>query len=440
MTSIEEEIWNIFTYYSMHANPRDPAKLNSVGLYNLCKDTMLLDPTMTERPITKAELYLLFTAEVKKNTRKTQYKIIQMEGKDKLNYEEFLSCLALIAEKCYPSGRSTEESMQQLLMDNLLPMALRRKPVSIKEFITLPEIDSLFHYYEDALLEIYRFFSTINDKRAMTSSIIKTTSSRSKTFDEHSKHIESIDKSNLSSGMSYNDFFKFSIEFGLSNSLKLTNLDIGEIFLAIISLRDFATKIRKIDFQEFWEALVRCALVAYKSYNEITIEDKVKAMFLNIWRHLQNTVKDQTAVYGTVIGGGFSNSKGGLQKGAQILNDKFVALWGKDNHIDYLEKKTVPRFIAAATDPTNERSTNVINTLLGKLSVNNKNPSNKLQNTTNKSKIDNNYTGQSFILDIEEFDDMGDPRIKPLELKRLLQRRPDIAMILYDCIKEEGIN
>eukprot|EP01035_Chromulina_nebulosa_P018836 gene18836-24621_t len=350
MTSIEEEIWNIFTYYSMHSNPRDPAKLNSVGLYNLCKDTMLLDPTMTERPITKAELYLLFTAE-------TQYKIIQMEGKDKLNYEEFLSCLALIAEKCYPSGRSTEESMQQLLMDNLLPMALRRKPASIKEVITL----------------------------------------------------------------------------------KLTNLDIGEIFLAIISLREFATKIRKIDFQEFWEALVRCALVAYKNYNEITIEDKAKAMFLNIWRHLQNTVKDQTALYGTVIGGGFSNSKGGLQKGAQILNDKFVALWGKDNHIDYLEKKIVPRFIAAATDPTNERSTNVINTLLGKLSVNNKNPSNNLI-TSNKDSKGDNYAGQSFILDIEEFDDMGDPRIKPLELKRLLQRRPDIAMILYDCIKEEGIN
>lgn len=52
---------------SRHGNPRDPVKLNSVALVKFCRDIMVLDFSMTERPILAADVHLLFTAEIKRN-------------------------------------------------------------------------------------------------------------------------------------------------------------------------------------------------------------------------------------------------------------------------------------------------------------------------------------------------------------------------------------
>lgn len=62
MSAIEEVLWNIFTYYSLNGNPKDPSKLHSMGLLKLCKDIMALDQTMTESPITQADLHLIYTS------------------------------------------------------------------------------------------------------------------------------------------------------------------------------------------------------------------------------------------------------------------------------------------------------------------------------------------------------------------------------------------
>lgn len=40
--------------------------------------------------------------------------------------------------------------------------------------------------------------------------------------------------------------------------------------------------------------------------------------------------------YGTIAGGGFNTYKGALLRGTQLLNEKFVAAWTKDNYCDYL--------------------------------------------------------------------------------------------------------
>lgn len=35
---VEEILWNIFTYYSLMGNPRDPSRLNHTGLVKFCRD------------------------------------------------------------------------------------------------------------------------------------------------------------------------------------------------------------------------------------------------------------------------------------------------------------------------------------------------------------------------------------------------------------------
>ncbi len=53
------------------------------------------------------------------------------------------------------------------------------------------------------------------------------------------------------------------------NSLGLTSLELGDIYLTVISSNNFSPTLRKIDFSEFWEALVRSALVAFKDKTKV---------------------------------------------------------------------------------------------------------------------------------------------------------------------------
>jgi hypothetical protein len=38
MSSIEEILWNVFTFYSLNGNPKDPSRLNGSGLLKVCRD------------------------------------------------------------------------------------------------------------------------------------------------------------------------------------------------------------------------------------------------------------------------------------------------------------------------------------------------------------------------------------------------------------------
>lgn len=51
-----------------------------------------------------------------------QAKSNSSHSSDRLDYEQYLSCLVRVAQKCYPHAGSAEDAMQQLLMDNILPL------------------------------------------------------------------------------------------------------------------------------------------------------------------------------------------------------------------------------------------------------------------------------------------------------------------------------
>ena len=110
--------------------------------------------------------------------------------------------------------------MQQLLMDNILPMAARRRPVSLASFMTQPIIEELFDYYQEALQEIFRYYANNSDN--ITRNMIKSTAAKSKTFDEQKSLIaEAKEKHHVSCSfsaqMSYAEFLGFSNDFGLAS-------------------------------------------------------------------------------------------------------------------------------------------------------------------------------------------------------------------------------
>ena len=64
----------------------------------------------------------------------------------------------------------------------------------------------------------------------------------------------------------------------------LTTIELGDIYLSSLKTVVPGSTIRKLSFSEFCEALVRCALVAYTKISDSTILDKLRGLFLYMWR------------------------------------------------------------------------------------------------------------------------------------------------------------
>eukprot|EP01041_Mallomonas_annulata_P003317 gene3317-6568_t len=218
MSSAEDELWNIFTYYSLHGNPMDPSRIDAAHYYKLCKDSFMI---LKGKNRPTDELKLLCTMEVKK---RGQISSINSEGKG-LSFEEFISSLIRISQRCYPNkDNNSDDSFLNLLLDNILPYAKRRFPISLQSLINEPSIDSLFISYESSFFNIFKFYCNtsedINKDKTMLQSTI-TPLPPSKTLDEMNLSIttSTYNKKRTSTKntvrMSYADFLRFSNDYGL---------------------------------------------------------------------------------------------------------------------------------------------------------------------------------------------------------------------------------
>jgi hypothetical protein len=189
---------------------------------------MLMDPMMVTEPLSQANLSLIHTSVMNlsiKNSMKGQHKSIngKVEKTDKLDYEEFLSCLRRIAVKCYPNDeRSEDESMQQLLMDNILPLASRRIPVDITQVLAQPAVEALYSYYKDSLTEVFRFLAVTSDSFLKSKNMTLTNNGINgapRTFDEQAIIFEiarSKGKQQNANAheVGYQDFVRFCNDLG----------------------------------------------------------------------------------------------------------------------------------------------------------------------------------------------------------------------------------
>ena len=117
----------------------------------------------------------------------------------------------------------------------------------------------------------------------------------------------------------------------------LSTLEIGDIFLSSIRTVDHGSTIRKLTFPEFWEALVRCALVAYSKISDSSVIDKIRGLFLYMWRAINRSVPRAFAERRNV-----STYAGDLLAGAMLFNKRFTAAWAADGYRDYLAPDAPP--------------------------------------------------------------------------------------------------
>ena len=150
-------------------------------------------------------------------------------------------------------------------MDNVLPLVKRRQPIQLSSFTSQPAVRTILQYYDECLEEIFRYYADTSDLSTSRGHLLRATSNanKSRTFDEHKQKQEQAaasDNASRRSGgvhgadvLDYTGFLRFAADFGLSSSMGLTTLDLGEFYLTVIAQNQFVTQLRPIDYKEFQE-------------------------------------------------------------------------------------------------------------------------------------------------------------------------------------------
>ena len=434
--SMEKDLWSIFTYATLYGNPLDPSQLSSNGLLKICRDSMLFDESMTDIPTTQAQVHLIFAAELKRG-RDDAAKASRLGargGKQQervaIEYDEFLSCLVRIAQACYPTSSSLDNAMKQLLLDNVLPLALRRGESPHLEVVwQSADIVGQKTYWQEPLLHLFEYYSSLSSNKARSKQMVQSMNDSTKSFDDHQhdkKRQQSSSQGNAGgdsgsgtkskASLDYPEWLRFCNDFGFQVSMGLTSIDVGDVYLTVISKNDFTTRVRSLTFGEFWEVLVGCSQKAFRAHHVSDLE-KLKCLFFYMWRSIEVSMSEQMKKDAVNL----STTKGGLIRGAQLLNSRFTSQWAKDEYRDYTSGGVTTK--TNATTLGGHDNNNHGNKKISIIRSGNSLPANTSASASSSS-----------FVDISADSVLGDERIDPLELRSLLDQRPDLLQVLRTCL------
>jgi hypothetical protein len=310
-------------------------------------------------------------------------------------------------------------------------------------------------------MELFQYFATETQTKS-ESFVNKTTKGkRSQTFDDIAKAESPGAKTSKKpketvTQIGYVDFLKYCGELGISNTLGLTTIDVGDIYLTTIAAhhkadRDYAT-FASMTFPDVWESLIRCAYTVYKKKTDCSLVDKMKGMFNTIWRYLQQSHRSSTNPSNFVSNPKFRRR----MRCFQLFNERFINMWTKDEFRDYFNvtEKSHTETPVSSVGLIMRGEKAVVPPVQGGSSSPSKNtpppppppksPNNGEDDPTDT--IGNEGLGDiemeqelKINLQIEGTEDFGDPRMTPQAIVKLLKNRPDLAVLLHECMVEEGI-
>lgn len=89
ISKVEEELWNIFTYYTLHSDPTQPEQLKMAKFMAFAKDCQILSPTLTQ-----AQINIVLTREA----RNKRVKSYNDAAAGYITFYDFINLLPLFAK------------------------------------------------------------------------------------------------------------------------------------------------------------------------------------------------------------------------------------------------------------------------------------------------------------------------------------------------------
>jgi hypothetical protein len=207
--AVEQELYNIFTFYTLHGDARDPERLKATQFKNFASDIRVLAPGSHVR---RADLDVLFRrilAEAKAAeqdaaapgpegsasaaatasssssssssasspaTARRPAGFGSFGGRPakaggafrrSLTFPDFMNALMHLSVRFLPRAASLGAAFQQLLVTRVLPLASRRAPEAVDGHLADRAVVGLFGYYEGGLRQVFEFYVQISTLRRL---------------------------------------------------------------------------------------------------------------------------------------------------------------------------------------------------------------------------------------------------------------------------------
>jgi len=449
--SVEQELWNIFTYYTLYNNPLDPERMNKTQLLKLCRECKILD--MVSQP----QVGIYYQTELQ---RKMVYgkdgEIQSVSNAKVLNFSNFLNVLVSIGKAIYETTDSNI-ALPRLLMEIILPVAPRRNVISISTYLEDRNIRALLYgKFKNGLKNIYTYYCNQGEFRILK--IIAKTRGTNKsgnvvTIANKSLTTKTLVKSKQVHALHYEEYIQFISDYQLANTSMLTSIELGDVFLSTVRQGTYSSDgaLQPLTLDEFLEVIVRIALQAYHNANKTTTSvDKIKSFFLFLWRNITNpnrsklNLRDSGRMDTTKVAGGDLNICG-----SALFNRLVLQMWREDGYRDYSgeensfeEGKEILSKMSLKSSSTSYSTYDVLPKQSWEQENEGHDPTKPMDalNILAQNKDQFNSLSSTDNQGGGKLKSKQEKKVIPLEkLKQLLSQRPDIGVLLNDAMIELDI-
>jgi myosin heavy subunit len=243
IVDVNNELWLVFTHYTVRLNSKEPEIMRKDAYMTLMRDCNIVSPKAKKGKVMEADM-------------NTIHGVVQSQSPGRrFVFSSFKKTLGKIAIKVFPekqTGVRAAQAMEKLLSEWILPHAHKRLKIPIVEQTSLPEIVELSKIFAPSLKLIFQFFAVMPTKEEK----------------ESGRHLKRKDIDEfIGQSLRYDSFMSFASVFSLSSGTgasqaALNNTDLAAIFLDSIMVEE-SDVVGGLTFEEFWQALVRMALVFY---------------------------------------------------------------------------------------------------------------------------------------------------------------------------------
>lgn len=352
-TNLLDELWSIFTLYSLLADPTNPEQLKVANFLRFAKDSQIISKKLTS---TDVELEL---AKLIRDRRHNE--TLTLENKKQnyhyntsfaLDFQDFLNCIdhlgtcsiyrlllyfvllthSFVAPKVYDKD-PPDAAIRRLLLENVLFLSCRR----VKDLLPLddPLINEAFVLIKDTFgKSLYNIF-TYYYLEAIKKRNITTLDTDNNTND----HVTASEKSSnkrRKEAISFKEYSSFCHDFGLKSTSLLTAIQVGEVFFTCVKLDYSTKKLKGMDFEAFCLAILHLGLVAYRDAHEsIAPKHKIMGLLLYMWKKVNNKEK-VTEIASSRQAISLSHAGSLNVHGSGMFGDVLLQIWIKDNFCDYI--------------------------------------------------------------------------------------------------------
>ena len=201
----------------------------------------------------------------------------------KMHFSDFLTALADLSKRRYGDPTSEEEdeaAFEKLLMENLIPFARYRRRI----LAPTDEVQGLAKRFLPSFRHILQYYGEfIGDEEKQNEKKHNT-----------GRMEANAGMNSMASNLSFPKWLQFCDDFNLRSSLNnvpiLTSVELAEIFLQSVQART-VDYLGKLNINEFWEAIVRCAQVAFKEVDTSMVR-KLKELFIIMSHKIDKSISD----------------------------------------------------------------------------------------------------------------------------------------------------